>query len=53
MDSQFGEVFIFLTKLAWRCRVTIPVFVTAVLMAMDIRLQVEINIQTGLVVNIY
>lgn len=47
MDSQFGEVFLFLTNLAWKCRITLPVLVTAVFMAMDIRLQIEINIQTG------
>lgn len=47
MNSQFGEVFLFLTDLAWKSRMTIPVLVTTVFLIMDIRLQIEINIQAG------
>ncbi|XP_055906383.1 trigger factor [Eupeodes corollae] len=47
MNSPFGEVFLFLTDLAWKSRVTIPVLVTTVFLIMDIRLQIEINIQSG------
>jgi len=47
MDSEFGQAFLFLTNLAWKCRITLPVLVTAVFMVMDIRLQIEINIQAG------
>lgn len=47
MNSPFGEVFLFLTDLAWKSRMTIPVLVTTVFLIMDIRLQIEINIQSG------
>ncbi|XP_013106964.1 uncharacterized protein LOC106086725 [Stomoxys calcitrans] len=47
MNSPFGEVFMFLTNLAWKSRVTIPVLVTTAFLIMDIRLQIEINIQSG------
>ncbi|KAI8046595.1 uncharacterized protein LOC128252414 isoform X1 [Drosophila gunungcola] len=47
MDSTFGKVFMFLTDLAWKSRLTIPVLVTTVFLVMDIRLQIEINIQSG------
>ncbi|KAH8402773.1 hypothetical protein KR215_010320 [Drosophila sulfurigaster] len=47
MDSTFGSVFLFLTDLAWKSRLTIPVLVTTAFLVMDIRLQIEINIQTG------
>lgn len=50
MDSAFGEVFMFLTNLAWKSRLTIPVLVTTAFLIMDIRLQIEINIQSGQVV---
>lgn len=46
MDSTFGRSFIFLTKLAWNCKVTLPVLVTAVFLAMDFRMQIELNIET-------
>lgn len=46
MDSAFGKSFIFLTKLAWNCKVTLPVLVTAVFLAMDFRMQIELNIET-------
>lgn len=47
MDSVFGNVFLFLTELAWKSRLTIPVLVTTAFLVMDIRLQIEINIQSG------
>ncbi|XP_055847842.1 uncharacterized protein LOC129913277 [Episyrphus balteatus] len=47
MNTPFGEVFLFLTDLAWKSRMTIPVLVTTVFLVMDIRLQIEINIQSG------
>lgn len=47
MNSPFGEVFLFLTDLAWKSRMTIPVIVTTAFLIMDIRLQIEINIQSG------
>ncbi|XP_017091956.1 uncharacterized protein [Drosophila bipectinata] len=47
MDSTFGNVFLFLTDLAWKSRLTIPVLVTTAFLVMDIRLQIEINIQSG------
>lgn len=50
MNSAFGEVFMFLTNLAWKSRLTIPVLVTTAFLIMDIRLQIEINIQSGQVV---
>ena len=46
MDSTFGKSFLFLTKLAWNCKVTLPVLVTAVFLAMDFRMQIELNIET-------
>lgn len=46
MDSAFGKSFLFLTKLAWNCKVTLPVLVTAVFLAMDFRMQIELNIET-------
>ncbi|XP_016937406.1 uncharacterized protein [Drosophila suzukii] len=47
MDSLFGKVFMFLTDLAWKSRLTIPIMVTTAFLVMDIRLQIEINIQSG------
>lgn len=47
MESTFGKVFMFLTDLAWKSRLTIPVIVTTAFLVMDIRLQIEINIQSG------
>lgn len=50
MNSSFGEIFMFLTNLAWKSRMTIPVLVTTAFLIMDIRLQIEINFQSGQVV---
>ncbi|XP_073817870.1 uncharacterized protein [Musca autumnalis] len=47
MNSPFGEIFMFLTNLAWKSRMTIPVLVTTAFLIMDIRLQIEINFQSG------
>lgn len=46
MDSTFGQTFLFLTKLAWKSKVTLPILVTAVFLAMDFRMQIELNIET-------
>lgn len=43
MDSAFGQTFLFLTKLAWKSKVTIPILVTAAFLAMDFRMQIELN----------
>ncbi|XP_030384876.1 uncharacterized protein LOC115632045 [Scaptodrosophila lebanonensis] len=47
MNSTFGNVFLFLTDLAWKNRFTLPVLVTTAFLVMDLRLQIEINVQTG------
>lgn len=44
--TPFSRTFIFLAKLAWKSRVTLPMIVTAAFMAMDFRMQVEINVHT-------
>lgn len=50
MNSAFGESFLFLTKLAWNCKVTLPILVTAVFLALDFRMQIELNIETEQIV---
>lgn len=50
MNSNFGELFMFLTDLAWKNRVTIPVLITTAFLILDIRLQIEINVQAGQIV---
>lgn len=45
-STPFTRTFIFLTKLAWKSRVTLPMIVAAAFMAMDFRMQVEINVHT-------
>lgn len=50
MNSAFGESFMFLTKLAWNCKVTLPILVTAVFLALDFRMQIELNIETEQIV---
>ncbi|XP_037949281.1 uncharacterized protein LOC119680513 [Teleopsis dalmanni] len=47
MDTQFGKLFLFLTDLAYKSRLTIPVLITSAFLVLDIRLQIEINVQTG------
>ncbi|XP_034664059.1 uncharacterized protein LOC117898616 [Drosophila subobscura] len=47
MESTFGNIFLFLTELAWKSRLTMPILVTTAFLVMDIRLQIEINIQSG------
>uniref|UniRef100_A0A1L8D892 Uncharacterized protein n=1 Tax=Nyssomyia neivai TaxID=330878 RepID=A0A1L8D892_9DIPT len=44
MDSVFGQTFMFLTKLAWNSRTTLPLLITAVFLAMDFRMQVELDL---------
>lgn len=46
MNSVFGKTFLFLTKLAWSSRITLPMLVTTAFMIMDIRMQIEINVHT-------
>lgn len=53
MDSPFGESFLFLIKLAWKSRITLPVLVTAIFMVMDLRPRIDINIQTRQIVSIF
>lgn len=50
MNSAFGESFMFLTKLAWSSKVTLPILVTAVFLALDFRMQIELNIETEQIV---
>lgn len=50
-SSTFSKTFIFLTKLAWNSRITLPLLVTVAFMAMDFRMQVEINVQTERIVH--
>lgn len=50
MASTFSRTFMFLTKLAWNSRITLPLLVTVAFMAMDFRMQIEINVQTERVV---
>lgn len=46
MNSTFGKTFLFLTNLAWKSRVTLPVLITAGFMILNFRWEVEINIHT-------
>ncbi|XP_055590256.1 ribosomal L1 domain-containing protein CG13096 [Uranotaenia lowii] len=46
MNSNFGRTFLFLTNLAWKSRVTLPVLITAGFMILNFRWEVEINIHT-------
>lgn len=46
MNSAFGRTFLFLTDLAWKSRITLPVLITAGFMIMNFRWEVEINIHT-------
>lgn len=46
MESAIGQTFLFLTNLAWKSKVTLPILVTAVFLAMDFRMQIELNIET-------
>lgn len=46
MNSTFGKTFLFLTNLAWKSRVTLPVLITAGFMVLNFRWEVEINIHT-------
>ncbi|XP_055543877.1 uncharacterized protein LOC129729377 [Wyeomyia smithii] len=44
MSGTFGKTFIFLTDLAWKSRVTLPVLITVGFMILNFRWEVEINI---------
>ncbi|XP_053691872.1 uncharacterized protein LOC128740359 [Sabethes cyaneus] len=44
MSGTFGRTFMFLTDLAWKSRVTLPVLITVGFMILNFRWEVEINI---------
>jgi len=44
--NTFRQTFLFLTKLAWDSRVTLPIIITGAFMVMDMRMQIEINVHT-------
>lgn len=46
LKSNFHESFLFLTKLAYKNRVTIPVFVCIAFLVCNFRWEIEISIQT-------
>lgn len=46
LKSNFHESFLFLTKLAYKNRVTIPVFVCVAFLVCNFRWEIEISIQT-------
>lgn len=46
-SGAFGRTFMFLTKLAWSSRFTLPMLITAAFIAMDFRMQVEINVHNA------
>lgn len=50
MSSKFGTTFMFLTKLAWQSRITLPALITCAFMALNFRWEVEINIHTERIV---
>lgn len=44
--SNMHETFTFLTKLAWKNRITIPVLVCVAFLSLNFRWEIEISIQT-------
>ncbi|KAK9887918.1 hypothetical protein WA026_000221 [Henosepilachna vigintioctopunctata] len=46
VDPQAMTPLMFLLKLAWDCRYRIPLLITIGFMALDIRMQFELNVQT-------
>lgn len=44
-DDAFSQSLIFLLKLAWESRYRIPLIITVSLMALDVRMQLDVNIQ--------
>lgn len=46
VSSSFSQAFVFLTKLAWNSRITLPALLTIVFMSMDFRMQMEISVQS-------
>jgi hypothetical protein len=50
MSTEVRDTFMFLTKLAWNCKITLPVLITTVFMALNFRWEVEINIHTERIV---
>ncbi|GJQ65480.1 hypothetical protein Trydic_g7585 [Trypoxylus dichotomus] len=45
MSDPFSQSLIFLMKLAWESRYRIPLIITVSLMALDIRMQLDVNVQ--------
>lgn len=50
MNSKLGTTFMFLTKLAWQSKVSLPVLLTCAFMVLNFRWEVEINIHTERIV---
>lgn len=50
MNSKLGTTFMFLTKLAWNSKVSLPVLLTCAFMVLNFRWEVEINIHTERIV---
>ena len=46
MNSSLGKTFLFLTNLAYKSRITLPILITAGFMILNFRWEVEINIHT-------
>lgn len=49
-SSKLGTTFMFLTKLAWNSKVSLPVLLTCAFMVLNFRWEVEINIHTERIV---
>ncbi|KAK9717269.1 hypothetical protein QE152_g24247 [Popillia japonica] len=45
MSDPLSQPLIFLLKLAWESRYRIPLIITISLMALDVRMQLDVNIQ--------
>uniref|UniRef100_A0A336MCI8 CSON014133 protein n=1 Tax=Culicoides sonorensis TaxID=179676 RepID=A0A336MCI8_CULSO len=50
MNSKLGTTFMFLTKLAWNSKLSLPVLLTCAFMVLNFRWEVEINIHTERIV---
>lgn len=40
------DTLMFFSRLAWNCRISLPLFVMVSFMALDFRMQIEINVET-------
>ena len=52
MKSGFHQALIFLTKLAYKNRLTVPTLITVAFLAFNFRWEVEISIQTERIANL-